>query len=193
MENFKKISRRIKKRLWYLLNKPMMVLLLIVLFCIFLPIFYFLAIQRSYYHEEAVPEVNPAQYERVLKRWESDREKFENLESKKYFDIFSEERRVYEEDVDEIEKEDEKKEEENSINEIEDFNEEDFSAEEIEEMLARTIYQFYEKRGMGMPQISERAQVWEDFQLGSAEEYKGLYEQNVLLLRKLKEKMERTE
>ena len=40
-----------------------------------------------------------------------------------------------------------------------------------------------------MPLISERALIWEDLGLGSADDYRGDYNQNIKLLEVLKEKM----
>ncbi len=195
MTDFKKIIRRIKKRIWYLLKRPGLVLLLVVLFCILLSIFYFLLIQRGYHYQEPVVEINSIQYTRVIERWNDDREENENLKHEKYFNIFSGEKNIHEIERgdEEVENKEDDNEDEEPTVELKDLNKENFSAEEIEELLAQTLFQFYEKKGMGMPQISERAQIWEDFQLGKAEEYKGLYEQNILLLRKLKEKMENTD
>lgn len=77
---------------------------------------------------------------------------------------------------------------ENSESE-EDINQEDLSKEELEDVLANTLFQLYEFNGDQLPSISERAQIWEDLGLGTESEYMGRYQQNILLLNRLREEI----
>ncbi len=63
---------------------------------------------------------------------------------------------------------------------------EDISLEDLESILAQTLYQFYDLKGDNIPTIYERSLIWEELGLGQASEYRGDYNQNIIFLRELK-------
>ncbi len=71
--------------------------------------------------------------------------------------------------------------------------EEDISDEELEEVLADTLFELYEFTEGVFPAISERAVVWQDLGLGSADNYKGTRRQNIEFLERLKEEIDNTD
>ena len=164
-----KLLGRLQKNFWYLTGHPLLILFLIIVFCVFLSLFYFFAIQQRYTYEDSVVEVDHQKYLRVLERWKQEEQIVETMESKNYFNLFSPKNIEYET---------------NEGEKIEETVEEKFSPEEIEDLLSRTLFEFYKERGMDMPDITERAQLWEELKLGSADSYRGLYQQNVLFLHK---------
>ncbi len=179
----KKILLRLQKFFWHLIGNPVMVLFLIIIFCIFLSLFYFFMTQQKRFHESPVVEINQQKYSRVLERWAEDERIVQEMTKEDYFNLFSTVNIDYEP------KENLK---ENEL--VEDFFPEDnaekaLPPEEIEDLLARTLFEFYQEKEEDMPQIEERAQIWETLGLGDAEEYRGLYQQNILFLEALKEKM----
>ena len=70
---------------------------------------------------------------------------------------------------------------------------EDISDEELEEVLADTLFDLYEFTEGSFPTISERAIVWQDLGLGSADNYRGTRRQNIEFLERLKEEMDNTD
>ena len=61
---------------------------------------------------------------------------------------------------------------------------------QIQELLnATNLYEFYTTKGEEFLPIKERAQIWQELELGSWEEYQGTYSQNIRLLRELKKEL----
>ncbi len=169
IETVQLVGIRIKK----FLNRPALVILLAILFCVGFgnSLFYkyvFIPIENDFFHQETIVDIDIDSYFSVLEKWEENRERFENADDKEFKDPFFPVR---------IEPGEEK-----SI-------EEEITPETLEEILAQTLFDFYEMRGEGMPPISERALIWEELGLGTAEDYRGIYTQNVSLLGILKEMM----
>ena len=110
-------------------------------------------------------------------------------------EIITEEEEEEEEIITEEEEEEEEEEEideEELINE-EEITEDDISDEEIEDVLANTLFELYEFTEGRLPTVSERAIVWEDLELGEADEYMGTRDQNIEFLQRLKEEMDNTD
>ncbi len=62
----------------------------------------------------------------------------------------------------------------------------------LQELLgARHLSEFYIIKGERLPSLEQRAQIWQQLQLGDKEEYEGTYYQNIRLLKELKEELTR--
>jgi len=60
----------------------------------------------------------------------------------------------------------------------------------IQELLKTTnLYEFYTTKGDKFLMIAERAQIWQELELGRAEDYEGTYSQNILFLSELKKEL----
>lgn len=118
-------------------------------------------IEGNFYHENELIEIDTETYRKVREVWDEREMRFDQAKDRTFKDP------LFPVDTDPIE--------------------EDLSMEDLEDLLARTLFEFYEMRGEGMPPISERALLWEELGLGSAREYRGIYSQNIIFLRTLKE------
>ncbi len=119
--------------------------------------------------------VNRNQYNNIFSKLN---ERMEKLEKKEEYDLFSP---IIKNDKEAIRKD--------YFNETEENQ--NIMEEELESILIQTLFDFYEINKNEMPPISERALIWEKLGLGSVEEYKGNYNQNINLLRALKEEIEK--
>lgn len=108
----------------------------------------------------------------ILKEWEVREKKFKEVDFKVYLNPFLEKREILKPEKQEEQKPEEPKEEQ---------------AEQKTEMSqgAKNLFEFYIAKGENLPSIEERAGLWEKLGLGKAEEYQGLYFQNIKLLEKL--------
>ncbi len=154
----------ITNRLGEDLNRTIPVVLAIFLICAGLGSFIVYRyvihpIEGDFPHEEDLVEVEAGAYVAVRDIWNERDERFEKAGERSFADPFFPFFTVPPAPV-----------------------EEEITAAELEELLARTLFEFYEMRGEGMPPISERALIWEELGLGSAQEYRGIYSQNILLL-----------
>lgn len=112
-------------------------------------------------------------YQEVLKTWQEKEESFKRADFKDYLNPF----RLIKERWDPVAFLEKNGKE--SLSEL--------SEEKLEEVLAiLNLYEFYTSREEKLPLIAERAIIWEDFGLGTKEEYVGSRYQNDLLLEKLK-------
>jgi len=175
--SIKNFSTRVKKDLVYLIEKPTTVFFLIVIFCIFITFFYFLVMQNVLRQEKKTAELDYGQYGSVIDRW-NENEKIKQEKDKDFPLIFyRNEAKKNEIEGDGMDKAD------NRINDYE----ERIDAKKVEDLLAETLFEFFQQKEGEMPEIKERAQVWEELGLGVAQEYRGLYEQNIIFLRTLRE------
>jgi|GEM_PF-3287046 len=184
LPTLRRLSSRIVEDFFYLIKKPSIVIFLIIIFCTFLTLFYFLIARSSLDYESDHPELDYEYYSRVVSRWEEDKERQDEEE---YFSIFFPSKELEEDDKEpEITEEVEN----DNAEEHEELEEQIIDHERVEEMLTETLFEFFQEREGEMPEIRERAEVWEELGLGEAEEYRGLYEQNIIFLRTLKEVMD---
>ncbi|MFC1663788.1 hypothetical protein ACFL0A_01545 [Patescibacteria group bacterium] len=135
--------------------------------------------------ERAEPEVSeePLQfkektYQEVLKIWEDCQKKFEQTESKIYPDPFREIKERFQGSVSILSEE----QPEETVPELP--SQETKKFQEI-----TNLFEFYLVRGEILPSISERAEIWENKNLGLAEEYQGFSYQNPILLEELKKEL----
>lgn len=117
--------------------------------------------EGDFYHENGLVEIDTETYRKVREVWDEREMRFERAEDRIFKDpLFPVDTNLIEENL---------------------------SMEDLEDLLVQTLFEFYETKGEGMPPISERALIWEELGLGNAQEYQGIYSQNILLLRTLKE------
>ncbi len=64
---------------------------------------------------------------------------------------------------------------------------EGISFEDLESILAQTIYEFYNFKGDRIPSIYQRSLIWKELGLGDSKDYRGDYNQNIIFLKQLKE------
>lgn len=115
-------------------------------------------------------------YQEVLKIWQVRQTRFEQANLKEHLNPFQE-----------IKKELPELKEEKPAKET---NSELPTVPEIKELqAATTLYNFYMIKGEKLPPPSERAKIWEEKGLGSAEEYFGSHYQNIKLLEELKKEL----
>ena len=196
-KNFKKIIKievKFDKLFSFLSDKPLTAFFLVAIFCILigLSIFYvyvFLPLRRDSPHGFLDFDLNNKYYGEVQSMLIDREFEFELLKSLNERDIFSPFSVV------EIMKKNEiVKQEENNNSLLNEDKEDDFREENnfldkekiTEALLIKTLFEFYILEEKDMPSISERSLIWENLGLGKAEEYKGLYYQNVIFLEALK-------
>ncbi len=190
--NFKKIIKYFDKIVFLITKKPFIVLVFIILLSLFfsLLIFYlyfYLPLQKDFdFHYSSFEDKN--YYLDVKNIWDKDEI---NLKSKDYYNIFIPARITEDELIDDNQEQGQEQEEvQKEEISIEDFTiDVELSEENLESLLIKTLFEFYQTKEDTMPLISERALIWEDLGLGSADDYRGDYNQNIKLLEVLKEKM----
>lgn len=112
-------------------------------------------------------------YQEILEVWQEREKRFEEANPQKYLNPLQPIKEKWEPEVFLEEKGTE------AISEL--------SGEELESVLAiLNLYQFYKSKGEKLPPIEERAELWENFGLGTKEEYVGSRYQNEILLEELK-------
>lgn len=172
----KTVFERFSTHLWKTLNRTGTILLFFLFISsIFGTLIFYEYILRptrdDFYHEDGLIEIDTTSYFSVREIWNKRAERLSEIDDREFDDpFFPIETTII--DLPDIE-----------------FPEEDISTEDLEELLVRTLFEFYGTRGEGMPPISERALIWEELGLGTAGEYQGLYHQNIILLGTLKEIM----
>ena len=149
-----------------ILNKTELTIFIVAVLCVtFGSIvsykYIFFPIEGDFYHKNRLIEIDTEVYRKIRKVWDEKDMRFDQVKDRTFKDP------LFPVDTDRIE--------------------EGLSMEDLEDLLASTLFEFYEIRGEGMPPISERALIWEELGLGRSEEYRGIYSQNILLLRTLKE------
>lgn len=109
-------------------------------------------------------------YQKLLEVWQEREERFEEADFKQYSNPFQftlKEKRLSEERTQEL-----------------------LAIPLIQELLNTTnLYEFYVAKGKELLLIEERAQIWEELDLGEANEYQGTYSQNIRLLKELKKEL----
>lgn len=143
----------------------------------------FLFYRYSFLAEKAEPEITqePVQfkenlYQKILEEWQVKEEKFEEAESKQYFNPFQPGKRGETGTG-------EKKLSEERIQEL-------LANPQIQELLETSnLYEFYIAEGETFLTIEERARIWQELELGQEEEYQGTYSQNIKFLLELKQEL----
>jgi len=121
---------------------------------------------------------NEKVYQEVLQIWQEKEKRFEKTNLKEYPDLFREIK--------------EKVQNQSPIPPAEGEGEgvSELSDQKVRELKATiNLFQFYLIKGEYLPLISERAKIWEEKGLGTAEGYQGLYFQNTKLLEELKKEL----
>lgn len=164
--DIKYISIVLVKRLKRTLNKTALMIFIVAVVCaafgaIISYKYIVFPIEGDFSHENGLIEIDTDTYRKVREVWDEREARLDRAEDRVFKDP------LFPVDTDPME--------------------EDLSMEDLEDLLAQTLFEFYEMRGEGMPPISERALIWEELGLGNAQEYRGIYSQNILLLGTLKE------
>ena len=164
--NIKDISIILVKYLKRVLSKTALMIFIIAVACAVFGVivsykYIIYPIEGDFSHENGLIEIDTETYRKVREVWDEREVRSDRAEDRIFKDP------LFPVDADSIE--------------------EDLSMEDLENLLAQTLFEFYEMRGEGMPPISERALIWEELGLGSAQEYRGIYSQNIILLGTLKE------
>ncbi len=187
------IKRRKRDSFLRLLSSPWLIIFFISLFCFFLAGFYFLSLEKNFVYNVKIPDVDMDSFNNVLDKWDKNRMTRENIREEYDFvflDGFGElsqdnigqetqkeaqESEEYFEIVDEIDVDIEVEVESSSR----------LTEEDVDRLLTETLYEYYLQRGEDIPDIPERAVLWEDLGLGDKDDYHGYYHQNIIFLRKL--------
>ncbi len=164
-----------KKRINKLLNKPKRILVLVFFLALFLGliVFYyyiFLPTLVDFSGAKKLVDVDENSYEKIIKEWNLQEAKLQSIDNENHYDIFSPKR----EDI---------------VISIDNFLNESLTSEELDFLLEETLFEFYISYQGDMPPISERGWFWENLNLGTREEYRGSYSQNILLLETLKREL----
>ena len=193
-----KIKRISEKTIWFLIRNPVLAVFLSLVLSLFLGfiIFYqyiFFPTQKDFSFDHDIVEFDKRTYQRVLEEWERRDKRIELIGEQEYKDVFfivpEKNDKPAEIPVEETINDLDEEPEEDIVEKLLEKEEEELSPEELEIVLAETLFEFYRMRDEEMPKITERALVWEELGLGEAGEYKGHYHQNVVLLQTLKEKL----
>ncbi len=166
MPDIKTMMTAATNRLREILDRTILVVLMILMICAgsgaFILYRYVIhPIEGDFPHEDGLVSVDAGSYSTVREIWNQRDERFEMVGEKVFADPF------FPTPADPVDSE--------------------ITPAELEDLLVRTLFEFYEMRGEGMPPISERALIWEELELGSAQEYRGIYSQNITLLETLME------
>jgi len=169
--NIKDILTVLIKHLERVLNRTALMIFMVAIVCMAVGAivsyrYVIYPIKGEFPHKNGLIEIDTETYRKVREIWDERNIRAGQAEERTFKDPF------FPVDADSIE---------------EDLSIKDLSIEALENLLAQTLFEFYEMRGEGMPPISERALIWEELGLGTAQEYRGTYAQNILFLKTLKE------
>ncbi len=166
-----------------------------LLFSLFLIYFYiYLPTTGEFQPEGRVPVVREDLYQDLATYYQLEQEELEEGNGEdlpREEDVEEDEEDIAEETGEEGLAEDAEEDEESGEDEEDEETEEqsEVNEEEIDSVLAETLFRYYRMSEEELPPISERALIWEEFGLGEADDYRGSYEQNVALLNYLRERM----